>query len=261
MLVLAWVSICYLVSFLVASKDGVSKWCPQVISKLRLQRNLREQCMRKVGSILRVANQPNGSLTKSNRCFEDLFRGDGPKQGIAFYNRKEERPASSSSIQNNKQNEERCKWVKNKKTRNKVKEGQGWGWGGALSAHLTKPFLFSSFWFFAYFCSILLLGSDCGVGFVSVWGRCWVVWVDICCVSLVFLIVRSCGCWCCTRQIFNHTYTTQIPTQFEYAWFTHIVTCLYIFPKFNLRILPLPVPYVHQAESQRLPIMKQTSLI
>ena len=34
-----------------------------------------------------------------------------------------------------------------------------------------------------------------------------------------------------------------------------------IFREFHLRILPLPVPYVHQAESQRLPIMKQTSLI
>ena len=36
---------------------------------------------------------------------------------------------------------------------------------------------------------------------------------------------------------------------------------VYICPKFNLRILPLPVPHVHQAGSQRLPIMKQTSLI
>ena len=36
---------------------------------------------------------------------------------------------------------------------------------------------------------------------------------------------------------------------------------VYILPKFNLRILPLQVLHVLPAESQRLPIMKQTSLI
>ena len=61
------------------------------------------------------------------------------------------------------------------------------------------------------------------------------------------------------RQIFNYTYTTRIPMEFEYAWFTHILACLFS-PEFNLRILPLPMPYVYQAESQRLPLMKQISL-
>ena len=57
------------------------------------------------------------------------------------------------------------------------------------------------------------------------------------------------------RQIFNHIYTTRIPMEFEYsAWFTHILACL--LPEFNMHILPLPAPYVHQAERQCLPIMK-----
>ena len=36
---------------------------------------------------------------------------------------------------------------------------------------------------------------------------------------------------------------------------------MFISPEFSLSILPLPVLYVRQAESQLIPIMKQTSLI
>ena len=69
--------------------------------------------------------------------------------------------------------------------------------------------------------------------------------------------------WTCRidyRQIFNDTYTTWIPTEFEYASLMHILA-YFFFPEFHLCILRLPVLYVRQAESELIPIMKQTSLI